>query len=177
MVKCPFCQVNNVDNTIFCSGCGASLLEDDKPKTEPLAADERNWLGQPPVPETEPTVQLGVKSVAIRLKIGPRKRVVELPLDKIIQIGRLDPASGVFPDVDVTADIAPEKNVSRRHAVLYKQEDKVVIEDAGSINGTFVNGKRLEPFEPESLSDGDTLQLGRLLIAVEILTRWRGEGG
>jgi len=175
MVKCPFCQTNNVDNTIFCSGCGASILEDDKPKTEPLAADERNWLGQPPGPETAPSFQPGVKPVAIRLKIGPRKRVVEVSLDEIIQIGRLDPASDVFPEVDVTADIAPEKNVSRRHAVLYRQEDKVVIEDASSINGTFVNGKRLEPFKPEPLSDGDTLQLGRLLIAVEILTRWKGD--
>jgi len=44
----------------------------------------------------------------------------------------------------------------------------VVIEDLGSINGTFVNGKRLAPYLPETLSNGDIVQIGRLLIEVEL---------
>ena len=43
-----------------------------------------------------------------------------------------------------------------------------MVEDLGSINGTFINGKRLAPYLPEVLSHGDQLQLGKLLIEVEL---------
>ena len=43
-----------------------------------------------------------------------------------------------------------------------------MVEDLGSINGTFINGKRLAPYLPEALHDGDQLQLGKLLIEVEL---------
>jgi len=49
-----------------------------------------------------------------------------------------------------------------------KREGTVVVEDLGSINGTFINGKRLAPYLPEMLNDGDSLQLGRLLIEVKL---------
>ena len=58
--------------------------------------------------------------------------------------------------------------VSRRHARILKREGTVVVEDLGSINGTFINGKRLAPYLPEALHDGDQLQLGKLLIEVEL---------
>ena len=41
----------------------------------------------------------------------------------------------------------------------------------GSINGTFVNGKRLDPYLPEIINDGDILQLGKLKIEVKIKKR------
>jgi pSer/pThr/pTyr-binding forkhead associated (FHA) protein len=89
-------------------------------------------------------------------------------LNKVIQLGRLDPASNIFPDVDLTPDGVQAQGVSRRHASIFKQRAAVVVEDLGSINGTFVNGKRLDPYLPETLKDGDILQLGRLLIKVNI---------
>ena len=44
----------------------------------------------------------------------------------------------------------------------------VVVEDLGSVNGTFVNGNRLAPHRPEALHTGDQLQLGELLIEVDL---------
>jgi pSer/pThr/pTyr-binding forkhead associated (FHA) protein len=102
------------------------------------------------------------------LNIGDKKREVEVPLNKAIHMGRLDPASDVFPEVDLTEDNGLEKGVSRRHARILKREGTVVVEDLGSINGTFINGKRLAPYLPETLKDGDSLQLGRLLIEIKL---------
>ena len=95
---------------------------------------------------------------------------MEASLAQPILIGRRDTDSNIFPGLDVTDDIAPDKSVSRRHAVISRHENQVTIEDVGSINGTYVNGKRLASYDVEPLHDGDTIQCGRLLIEVEIVT-------
>ena len=48
--------------------------------------------------------------------------------------------------------------VSRKHAVLSRRNNSFSIEDEGSLNGTFVNRKRVESAQ---LSDGDELQIGK----------------
>jgi hypothetical protein len=168
MIKCPFCQTPHVDNTLFCSECGTYLLEDDKRGTDPLGTSEIGWVGDAADdPDAQGRFQ-GTGPLSIRLNIGDRKRELEIPLNKAIHMGRLDPASDVFPEIDLTDDGGLEKGVSRRHARILKREGTVVVEDLGSINGTFINGKRLAPYLPEVLSDGDSLQLGRLLIDVHL---------
>ena len=52
--------------------------------------------------------------------------------------------------------------VSRRHARIVVSGERALLEDLGSKNGTFLNGKRVT--QPALLSDGDTLRLGRLLL-------------
>jgi pSer/pThr/pTyr-binding forkhead associated (FHA) protein len=96
---------------------------------------------------------------------------VEVVLNKVIQLGRVDPKANIFPDVDLTDDGLPAQTVSRRHAGIFKQKGNLVVEDLGSVNGTFINGKRLSPYLPELLSDGDILQLGRLVINVSTRAR------
>ena len=110
-------------------------------------------------------------TIIIRLKIGTHNRVVEMPLKKDIHIGRVDPLSEIFPEIDLTDDIAPAKDVSRRHARISKKDGRVVVQDLASSNGTFLNGKRLESYHTEPLSDGDVLQLGATQIEVKILAR------
>ena len=48
--------------------------------------------------------------------------------------------------------------VSRKHAVMVERDDGFFIEDQGSLNGTFVNRKRVESAQ---LEDGDELQVGK----------------
>ncbi len=48
--------------------------------------------------------------------------------------------------------------VSRRHAALVQREGRWLVEDGGSLNGTFVNRRRVESAE---LEDGDELQIGK----------------
>jgi pSer/pThr/pTyr-binding forkhead associated (FHA) protein len=52
-----------------------------------------------------------------------------------------------------------------------KQGGMVVIEDMGSINGTFINGRRLDPYLPEVIKDGDIVHLGKLQLEVKIKRR------
>jgi pSer/pThr/pTyr-binding forkhead associated (FHA) protein len=103
------------------------------------------------------------------LRIGVKKREVEIPLDKVIHLGRLSPALDVFPEIDLTDQGIFAASVSRRHARISKRGATVVIEDMDSGNGTYINGQRLSPYLPETLSDGDTLQLGQLPIEVKFL--------
>jgi len=56
-------------------------------------------------------------------------------------------------------------NVSRDHAELALAADgTVTVTDRGSLNGTFVNGARLEAGRPHPLSDGDQLRLGATAV-------------
>ena len=53
------------------------------------------------------------------------------------------------------------RTVSRKHALVYRIKDQVIIEDLGGYNGTFVNGKRIKK---TVLSSGDTLQMGKVIL-------------
>ena len=169
MIKCPFCQISYVDNTIYCAECGHYLLEDEKRETDRLEDEKAGWLGEHIEPGIDSSLHVGSRTLTIRFSIGSNKRVVELPLEKVVHIGRVDPNLNIFPEIDVTDDIAPEKSVSRRHARIARDGGRIIVEDLGSVNGTFINSKKLDPYLPEPLGSGDTLQLGTLLIEVEIL--------
>jgi diguanylate cyclase (GGDEF)-like protein len=54
-----------------------------------------------------------------------------------------------------------DDGISREHAKLVKEADKVSVQDLGSTNGTFVNGLRIER---QLLSDGDKILLGSTTI-------------
>jgi len=94
---------------------------------------------------------------------------IEVTVDKKLVVGRSDPTSQVFPEIDLAPFGALEKGVSRRHARLLSRRGIVMIEDLASINGTFLNGKRLIPYLPEVVRDGDQLQIGSLSLQVEVL--------
>src|SRR4051812_29166583 len=51
-----------------------------------------------------------------------------------------------------------ERNVSRRHARLMRQNGHVVVEDLGSSNGTRINGERISG--QSAVKDGDLIQIG-----------------
>lgn len=79
-------------------------------------------------------------------------------------IGRSDSRSTFIPDIDLAEYKALEKGVSRRHAVFLRRQDRLVLLDLGSVNGTFLNGRRLKPDEPCALNIGDKLGFGDLIV-------------
>ncbi|MCB0163157.1 MAG: FHA domain-containing protein [Anaerolineae bacterium] len=109
-----------------------------------------------------------VVPLIIRLSVGLHERRIVLPVDKTIHLGRIDPALGVYPEIDFTSDGPEAKSVSRRHASISRTDKGILVEDLGSVTGTFVNSERLAPFLPEILDDGDELQLGKLRVSVGI---------
>jgi pSer/pThr/pTyr-binding forkhead associated (FHA) protein len=62
---------------------------------------------------------------------------------------------GRHPDSDVFLD---DVTVSRNHAVVTREDEAYVIADQGSLNGTYVNRRRIER---QTLLDGDELQVGK----------------
>jgi pSer/pThr/pTyr-binding forkhead associated (FHA) protein len=56
--------------------------------------------------------------------------------------------------------VVPDPSISKQHAYLARTDGGAVVQDAGSRNGTFVNGRRLAAGERAGLGDGDILQLG-----------------
>jgi pSer/pThr/pTyr-binding forkhead associated (FHA) protein len=93
---------------------------------------------------------------------------IELPLSKEVVIGRLDASHAVFPDVDLSSEQGTEKGVSRRHARISRRDDQVFIEDLNSLNGTFLNSTRLVPDLPYPLKSSDQVQLGKLVLTVDL---------
>ena len=83
-------------------------------------------------------------------------------------IGRWDPETGSFPEVDLEQD-DPEAKISRKHALVRIDGGKVTIEDIGSLNGTYVNRQpRLQPGTPIELKDGDEVIIGKTFFKLTI---------
>ncbi len=142
MIKCPFCGTTHVANTLFCSECGTYLLEDDRRGTDPLGTDEIGWVGEEDE-ESESGGQIkGTGPLSIRLKIGEGGREVEATLNKAIHMGRLDPASDVFPEIDLTNDNGLDDGTPSS-VIDFSQRGKHFGEVDGSAPGdaVFVNAR------------------------------------
>jgi len=88
----------------------------------------------------------------------------ELPLpdQEEIMVGREDPSSGIFPDIDLTPYGGEDGGVSRRHARLLHVGDDFFVEDLQSTNYTKLDGQRLPAHVRERLEDGARLDFGRV---------------
>jgi hypothetical protein len=139
-------------------------------ETTPAPAAEAGGAPQPvaePQPAAAPVLPVGFKA---KLKIvrGGRKGQ-EFPLEEGNNlIGRFDPESGAFPEVDLEAD-DPEAKISRKHALIKIENGKITIEDIGSLNGTYVNrAPRLQPGQPVELKNGDEVIVGKTFFQVVV---------
>jgi pSer/pThr/pTyr-binding forkhead associated (FHA) protein len=153
---------------LFCTECGVYLPTGGPLGTEPIPEQDlpatmaHAWGTE--ARET-PAKQ---RTTALRIKVLSTGRQVQLPSAEQVHIGRLDAAHGIFPDVDLSPDGGLEGGVSRRHCKIWQGGGKHLVEDLGSANGTFLNGKRLTPYLPHPLEDGDDLQLGHVRLGVII---------
>lgn len=84
-----------------------------------------------------------------------------IPLGAQVVIGRGDPQRNVQVEIDLTALLPNPKLVSRRHARIQRQGEQYFLEDLQSNNGTYLNGRELQPGERALLRDGDVIVLGR----------------
>src|SRR3954451_1345652 len=73
----------------------------------------------------------------------------DIAVEEELMIGRTASEEGRLGD---------DPEISRQHARVSGSDDGYVIEDLGSMNGTFVNGNRLQA--PHQLADGDQIELG-----------------
>jgi len=171
-IECPVCGCRVRSGTRRCCECGVYLLTDGPLLTEPLMQEEL------------PASQVGLWScivegyedaelpptateLCIIVVTSGRQVLFPLPVGEIC-LGRADASNSISPSLDLAPDGGIEAGVSRHHAKIYEVENRLVVEDAGSANGTFLNNQRLAPHLPYALREGDTLNLGRIQLLVSL---------
>jgi pSer/pThr/pTyr-binding forkhead associated (FHA) protein len=105
------------------------------------------------------------------------QRVVRLPREGSIVLGRFEPDYAGPPDVDLTFDDGIVPSVSRRHARITARDGAHWIEDLGSTNGTYRNGFQLAIGERAQLQPGDRILLGRCRLVYDPAPLWVLEPG
>lgn len=156
---CPHCGFSNPAGTSFCGNCGMQLTEKPQtlPKSETVEPIPEPIPSQAPVPT--PTGMVG------RFEIKQSGASITVPTgNKEAIIGREDPVSGIFPEIDLDPHGGHDGGVGRRHAKLFVQDSQLMVEDQDSVNGTFVNRQKLNAFQPHPLNDGDELRLGKIIL-------------
>jgi pSer/pThr/pTyr-binding forkhead associated (FHA) protein/ribosomal protein L40E len=142
---CPECGFQNPETANYCSKCGSLLVREE--------SDEATMAFTPDQADDERQTELedfGIKGPALVVRSGGGRAGETFPLE------REQTTVGRSPECDIFLD---DVTVSRRHAVVAKKDDHLEIEDLGSLNGTFLNRRRIEAAAP--LSDGDELQVGK----------------
>lgn len=111
-------------------------------------------IARPPSPGT---LCDGNGNVLFTLNPGPESTV-----------GRFDSVTGIRPDVDLT-DLDTSRSTSRKHAKIIREDGHLyVFEEAGTANGTFVNGKRIKTGVRTEFQDGDQLRFGAVKLEVKL---------
>ncbi len=138
---------------------------------ERLNADARAAeIAMAPLKKSSPRAPLAAAAAPLVKPSGPPVLVhesgKEFPLGNAdaILIGRVDRATGKGPPIDLT-DIDTERMLSRKHASIVRRAGEYFLrEEAGTRNGTFLNGTKLAPGEDAKLSDGDQLQFAAVTV-------------
>ena len=143
-IYCQECGFLNPEAANYCARCGALLVKEEggTEATQTFTAEEGD---DAPADALE---DLGITGPALVVRSGGGRAGETFHPEGETTIGR-SPDCGIFLD-DVT--------VSRKHAVVSERNGAFLVEDQGSLNGTFVNRKRVESAQ---LEDGDELQIGK----------------
>jgi hypothetical protein len=163
MIICTKCGHRNRVGTLFCEDCGVSL-ENGGTLTIPTRAIH----GDPDEASARATwgaARIGANTQIILHIRDFAQPLVFVPTQRMI-CGRSDAQTTTKPDIDFANYSGLEKGVSRQHAVLEFNEDTLMLIDAGSANGTFLNGQRLSPNQPRVVRDGDEVRLGKLIAHI-----------
>ncbi len=123
----------------------------------------REALGGPspkPVVEMPAPTETPVTPSAERLVHEKSGMSFALSSDGESTLGRRDPVTGINPTIDLTP-VDTQRSISRRHSKIYRQGDQFFLsEEIGTMNGTFVNGVRLETGVPSEIHAGDEVRCG-----------------
>ena len=148
MLHCSECAFANAEGAQYCQKCGAFLGEPGEEDRESTASYRIDQASGELVPVDLDDL-LANEGALLVVRGGGGRAGESFALDsERLTIGR-GPDSDIFLD-DVT--------VSRDHALLVRRNDQWFLDDLGSLNGTYVNRRRIDT---QQLADADELQIGK----------------
>lgn len=160
MKVCSWCKHVNPEGEFYCVDCGQIL---EKEHAAILATRQiRNIAQEITTKASWGTARL-TRMSSVVLHIRNVTEPIILKPSGEMTLGRLDPATGISPDLDLTPYGGQELGVSRMHAGILRDGDTLTLFDKGSANGTFLNGQQVTPGRPRILRDGDEIRFGRLV--------------
>lgn len=140
-MKCPKCGTEVPEGTAICPECKFNIFEDTLSVKEKPAAHERVAFDISRIKGERSLVITGGHDIGSEIELKEGSYI----------IGR-DPEADIFLN-DIT--------VSRKHARIDITPFKVQIKDLDSLNGTYVNGVRIEDAEINSF---DEIQIGKFKL-------------
>lgn len=152
-VFCAQCGHRNLAGSNFCSACGSRLAM-------PSAGDDLTLTLHPLSPEGAP----GRREIVVRVPAaGPAVLILERGEDAGTTFDLVSATTviGRTPESDVFLD---DVTVSRKHASITYTAEGYVLTDAGSLNGTYVNGDRISS---AVLHPGDEVLVGKFRLLFE----------
>ncbi len=163
-IMCARCGAANPEGSRFCAQCGTPLSRPagagrggaaragETTSMSSTGADLADIeYGDEPDADTDAAGSLPPGTALLVVRRGPNAGSRFLLDSEFTEVGRR-PDSDIFLD-DVT--------VSRRHAEFVRTGTRFAVRDVGSLNGTYVNRKRIEEV---ALGGGDEVQIGKFRL-------------
>jgi hypothetical protein len=148
-VFCSHCGSPVGEDARFCASCGAPVEDAVSSPNDTTAAIELGALDPAHEPSDLPSLSPGTGMLVVVRGPNAGSRFL---LDRdTTSIGR-------HPDADIFLD---DVTVSRRHAELHRVDGGMLVRDLGSLNGSYVDGERVEE---RVLTSGEELQIGRFKL-------------
>lgn len=150
----------NPEGSAFCDECGERL-------------DTSSAAAQPDVAVAPAPSNMGANAgagggtsagTAAKLIVVADNFVFDVPNKPEVLLGREDPLSDIYPDLDLTEHGGEEGGVSRMHAKLLNNGGQWSLEDENSTNSTFLNRQKLTAKTPTPVKDGDEIRLGKVAL-------------
>lgn len=138
------------------SAAAPALAPAPAPPSAPSAVIPPPPAPSPPAPRDSPGLAL--------LHAATGDRFVLEPGRSEFLVGRIDPVTGITPEINL-GPLDTARSLSRRHAKLLRQGALLFLrEEVGTANGTFLNGQRLATGAAVGVKPGDRLRFGTIEI-------------
>lgn len=188
--KCPVCGMENPDDTLYCTNCGAKKPENVTAQQQTPPQPEAQQPSQPPTeqqaPEQQPSPQPPVTPQPVEEKPPEQPQVppsppqpttgkyylvfIATPVDSLVK-AKLPLDFETFPNISIGRSpenviVIPDPTISRKHALISLENNEVYIEDLNSTNGTWLyDGKEFQPIKAKTkLENNAVLKLGNSTI-------------
>lgn len=146
-IFCPSCGDRVPSDTSVCPSCDSTVVDVDRTQVlsriahEPVFGDGTSTG----------TTATRVDAATLMVRSGPQAGERFTLSGDSTRLGR-------HPDSDISLD---DISVSRRHAEIRHDGDEYVLRDVGSLNGTYVNQRRVDSVV---LQQGDEILIGRFRL-------------